>query len=108
MFSRVGGLGPLRPMVTFEMSGTYSRLHQGKGATLNLDSILSDLKAERRRLSRAIEALEDTAVSTSEDSVKTVTKTLKTAGRKAFKMSDEARKQLSDAKKKWWAKRKKL
>lgn len=75
---------------------------------MNLDSILSDLKAERNRLSRAIEALEDTAVSTSESVAKTVTKTLKKTGRKAFKMSDEARKQISDAKKKWWAKRKRL
>lgn len=75
---------------------------------MNLDSILSDLKAERSRLSRAIEALEDSAVSTSEDAVKTVTKTLKTTGRRTWKMSAEARKQISDAKKKWWAKRKRV
>jgi hypothetical protein len=75
---------------------------------LNLDSILSDLKTERNRLSRAIEALEEGTISTSEDVAKTVTRTWKKAGRKAFTMSDEARKRISDAKKKWWAKRKKL
>jgi len=71
---------------------------------LNFDSILSELKSQRKRLDHAISALEDTATSASED----VAKTVKRTKRKAFTMSAEARKQISDAKKKWWAKRKKL
>ena len=75
---------------------------------MNLDSILSDLKAERNRLRRATDALEDTTLTASEDVAKTVTKSLKKARRNTFTMSAEARKQISEAKKKWWAKRKKL
>ena len=71
---------------------------------MNLDSILSELKSQRKRLDHAIAALEDTAVSASQD----VAKTVKQTRRKAFTMSAEARKQISEAKKKWWAKRKKL
>ena len=71
---------------------------------MKLDSILSDLKAERNRLSRAIDALEETAVSTTED----VAAQVKRTSGKVYKMSAEARKQISDAKKKWWAKRKRL
>jgi hypothetical protein len=71
---------------------------------LSLDSILSDLKAERTRLTRAIEALEGTAVSTS----KQVVSAAQTARRRTWKMSAEARKRISDAKKQWWAKRKRL
>jgi hypothetical protein len=98
-------------VVTFKVSAANSltvAYTWGKGATLNLDSILSDLKAERNRLSRAIDALEDTAVSASEDVAKTVTRTFKKTRRRTWKMSAEARKQISDAKKKWWAKRKRL
>jgi hypothetical protein len=71
---------------------------------LTLDTILAELKAERNRLSRAIGALEDTAVAASEG----VTATIKKSRKKARKMSAEARQRIGEAKKKWWAKRKKL
>lgn len=71
---------------------------------MSLDSILSDLKAERSRLTRAIEALEDTAVSVSKD----VASAAQTARRRTWRMSAEARKRISDAKRKWWAKKKRL
>ena len=71
---------------------------------LNLDSILSDLKGERNRLSRAIEVLEDSAVSASKE----VVAAAKTGRRKTWKMSIEARNRISEAKKKWWAKSKRL
>ena len=73
-------------------------------ATLNLDLILSELKSQRKRIDHAIVALEGTAVAASEELATSVRK----ARRRTWKMSAEARKQISDAKKKWWAKRKKL
>ena len=75
---------------------------------MNLDSILSDLKSHRKRIDHAIAALEGTAATASKDVAKEVTTTVKKTRRRVFKMSAEARKQISDAKKKWWAKRKRL
>jgi hypothetical protein len=72
--------------------------------TLDLDLILSELKSQRKRIDHAIVALEGTAVAASEGVATSVRK----ARRRTWKMSAEARKQISDAKKKWWAKRKKL
>ena len=71
---------------------------------MNLDSILSELKSQRKRLDHAIAALEGTVVTASKE----VATTVKRARRRTWKMSAEARKQISDAKKKWWAKRKRL
>ena len=69
---------------------------------MNLDSILSELKSHRKRIDHAIAALESTAATASKDAATTIKRTR----RKVFTMSDEARKRISDAKKKWWAKRK--
>jgi hypothetical protein len=71
---------------------------------LNLDRIVAELKAERNRLTRAIDALEGTALSASEDVAARVKKTQ----RKVHKMSEEVRQRIGEAKKKWWAKKKKL
>jgi hypothetical protein len=68
---------------------------------LPIDTILSELKAERDRLNRAIAALEGIDREPSSTAVRA-------KGRKKGrpKMSAEARQRLSEAKKEWWAKRK--
>ena len=65
---------------------------------MTLDAILTELRAERDRLNRAIVALEG---------VNSASPTAKRRKRGRPKMSAEARKQISEAKKKWWADRKK-
>ena len=79
-----------------------------EGATLNLNSILSELKSHRKRIDHAIAALEGTAVTASKEVAQDVATTVKKTRRRVFKMSAEARKRISNAKKKWWAKRKRL
>jgi hypothetical protein len=69
---------------------------------LLLDKILTELKAERDRLTRAIAALEGA----------TATRRRRTNGQTTWKrsgrrMSAATRKRLSEAKRKWWAERKK-
>jgi hypothetical protein len=65
-----------------------------------LDTILTALKTERDRISRAIAALEGTTIASP--------KAAPTKGRKRRrrKTSAEARQRMSEAKMKWWAKRK--
>jgi hypothetical protein len=75
-----------------------------KEPILNLDSILSELKSQRKRIDHAIAALEDTAAAASKE----VARTVKRTRRRTRRMSAEARKRISEAKRKWWAKRKKL
>ena len=71
---------------------------------MDLKTILTELKSERNRLSRAIDALEGTAVAASAD----VAAGIKKGRRRVRKMSAEARQRISEAKKKWWARRKRL
>lgn len=66
---------------------------------MNPDTILSELKAHRDRLNRAISALEDSATDATED----LAARLKKGQKKVRKMSAEARKRIADAKRKWWA-----
>jgi hypothetical protein len=73
-----------------------------RGATLTLDTILTELKAERERLNRAIAALEGT--SAAGDGRKKAQDTEKTSRRR---MSAAARRRIGEAKRKWWAERKK-
>jgi len=68
---------------------------------LTLDTILSALRAERDRLNKAIAALEGTATS-----ARTAATPVKRRKRGRRKMSAEARQKISEAKTKWWAKRK--
>jgi hypothetical protein len=69
---------------------------------LNLDTILTELKAERDRIDRAIAALEGTAVApTSPKPVHT-----KTAKRGRRRITAEARKRMSEAQKRRRAKEK--
>ena len=68
---------------------------------MTLDTILTELKAERDRLNRAIAALEGTTAAG--HGRKNARKTVKPRRR----MSAAARKRLSEAKRKSWAERKK-
>jgi hypothetical protein len=69
---------------------------------LLLDTILCELKAERDRLDRAIAALQGTTAVTS----KPTSAPSKTVRRHRRKMSADARERISEAKKAWWAKKK--
>ena len=69
---------------------------------MTLDKILTELKAERDRLTRAIAALEGATI-TRRRRMKGQT----TGKRSRRRMSAAARKRLSEAKRKWWAERKK-
>jgi hypothetical protein len=69
---------------------------------LTLDTILTELKAERDRLSRALAALEGTARA---HNGRRKAKNGRRRGRP--RMSAAARKRLSEFKKRWWAERKK-
>jgi septal ring factor EnvC (AmiA/AmiB activator) len=69
---------------------------------LTLDTILSELKAERKRLSRAIATLEGTTAPRHRS--KRAQTNEKRRGRR---LSAAARKRIGDAKRKWWAERKK-
>jgi len=68
---------------------------------LTLDTILTELKAERDRLNQAIAALEGTTAAGR--GRKKAQKTEKPSRRP---MSAAARKRLSEAKRKWWRERK--
>ena len=69
---------------------------------MTLDTILTELKAERDRLNQAIAALEGTtAVRHGRKRAQ------KTAKRGRRSMSADARKRISEAKRKWWMERKK-
>jgi hypothetical protein len=70
-----------------------------------LDTILTALKAERDKLTKAIAALEGTATA-APASPTVAPATAIGRRRRRWKMSAEARQQISEAKKKWWAKRK--
>ena len=72
---------------------------------MTLDTILTELKAERDKLTKAIAALEGTPTP-APTSTTAAPATATRRGRKRWKMSAEARQQISEAKKKWWAKRK--
>jgi hypothetical protein len=61
---------------------------------MNIDSILSDLRAQRDRINAAISALESTATSTRRG---------RPAGRRPRRMSAAARARLSKAMKARWA-----
>ncbi len=69
---------------------------------MTLDTILTELKAERDRLDQAIAALEGTTAAGHRR--KRARKTEKPTRRR---LSAAARKRLSEAKRKWWAERKK-
>ncbi|HEV2492544.1 MAG TPA: hypothetical protein VG204_05670 [Terriglobia bacterium] len=69
---------------------------------MTLDTILTELKAERDRLNQAIAALEGTTVAR-----RGRKKAQKTEKRSRRPMSAAARKRLSEAKRKWWKERKK-
>ncbi len=69
---------------------------------MTLDTILTELKAERERLNQAIAALEGTTAA--RHGRKTAQSTKKPSRRR---LSASARKRLSEAKRKWWAERKK-
>ena len=68
---------------------------------MTLDTILTELKAERDRLNQAIAALEGTTAA--RQGRKNAQNTKKLSRRR---MSAAARKRLSEAKRKWWAERK--
>jgi len=68
---------------------------------LTLDKILSALRAERDRLEKAISALEGSAIT---ESAVAGPRRSRKRGRRT--MSAEARQKISEAKRKWWAKRK--
>jgi hypothetical protein len=78
-----------------ENSPQVSLIQRNKEPHLNLDSILAELKAERNRLSRAIDALEGTAASASDD----VAASIKKGGRRVQQMSAAARQRMSAKKK---------
>jgi len=65
---------------------------------LHLDTILTELKAERDRINRAIAALEGTAAPANPTPAP-----VKGMKRGRRKISAEARNKLSQAKKAWWA-----
>jgi hypothetical protein len=67
-----------------------------------LDTILAELKAERGRLHRAIVALEGTAPRRGRPR-----KTEVAIVRRRRQMSADARRRIGEAKRKWWAARKK-
>jgi septal ring factor EnvC (AmiA/AmiB activator) len=69
---------------------------------LTLDTILTELKAERDRLNQAIAALEGTTAT-----VRGRKKAHNIEKPRRRRMSAAARKRLSEAKRKWWAERKK-
>ena len=70
---------------------------------MSLETILTELKAERDRLSKAIAALEGVNPAASASPAARH----KGRGRSRRKMSAEARKRIGEAKRKWWAKQKK-
>jgi hypothetical protein len=70
---------------------------------LSIDTILAQLKAERDRLNRAIAALEGVASDAPASRTIAPPKARKRSG---HKMSTDARKRISEAKKAWWAKKK--
>jgi hypothetical protein len=70
---------------------------------LTLDTILTELKSERDRLNGAIAALEGTSAARPAGRKSS----RKAAPRKRKGMSADARRRISDAKRKWWAERKK-
>ena len=69
---------------------------------LTLDTILTELKAERDRLNQAIAALEGATPTGGRSK-----KARNTEKPRRRRMSAAARKRLSEAKRKWWAERKK-
>ncbi len=69
---------------------------------MTLDTILTELKAERDRLNQAIATLEGTTAAG--HGRKKAQSTKKPSRRR---MSAAARKRLSEAKREWWAERKK-
>ena len=69
---------------------------------LTLDTILTELKAERDRLNQAIAVLEGTTAARHRRK-----KARNTEKPRRRRMSAAARKHLSEAKRKWWAERKK-
>ena len=73
--------------------------------TLDLQNILSELKAERDRIVRAIEALDGKA--TSSPATKTHAGGAKASGRQRGGITPEGRRRLSEAMKKRWAERRK-
>ena len=73
-----------------------------RGTTLTLDTILTELKAERDRLNQAINVLEGTTAAG-----RGRKKARNTEKPKRRRMSAATRKRLSEAKRKWWAERKK-
>ena len=70
---------------------------------MTLDAILTELRAERDRLNRAIIALEGANSGVSASPTVAPPKRRK---RGRPKMSAEARRKIGEAKKKWWADRK--
>ena len=69
---------------------------------MTLDTILTELKAERDRLNQAIAALEGTTAAG-----RGRKKAQNTGRPKRRRMGAATRKRLSEAKRKWWAERKK-
>jgi len=70
---------------------------------LPLDTILAELKMERNRLNRAIAALEGVTRPTRRNPARGPSRS---RTRRRAKMSAEARQRISEAKKQWWAKKK--
>ena len=92
-----------RPGITLEL-GHLRRSANRKERTLDLQKILSELRAERDRINQAIEALDGIASSP-------VTKKraggARETGRRRGGITPEGRRRLSEAMKKRWAERRK-
>ena len=93
-----------RPGITLEL-GHLRRSANRKERTLDLQKILSELRAERDRITQAIEALDEIASSSA------VTKKraggAQAPGRRRGGITPEGRRRLSEAMKKRWVERKK-
>lgn len=72
------------------------------GENMNIDQILSELKSERDRLSRAIEALEGAKATRS-----TVRRAGRPVRRRKNRLTPEGRRRLSQMMKRRWAERRK-
>jgi hypothetical protein len=103
---RLEAIGPIsQPIPEPERRGDILRLLEGERShTLTLDTILAALKAEREKIARAIAALQEgtTAAAPASGTAAPATR----RRRRRRKLSTEERQRLSEAMRKWWAKRK--
>ena len=74
---------------------------------MNLDQVIAELREERLRIDRALQALEGLKGTTSKGITSKKNKGPKVTGRKRRTMSKEARAKISAAQKKRWAAHKK-